>query len=141
MKIGLILFAVIQSLWSIEWSLGTLYFIVGLNLFWLFITGIGLAIFSLSLNCFFVEGMYRFLARWSYINDWLKKRQSKNDPWIARCYRYRYWGLFFGGFVPAIGIPMQKIFQFRYGYLALFGGNIAKVPMIVMVIKIFENLI
>ncbi len=130
MKISLIISAALLSLGSAEASLLSLHF-AGLNLFQSFVIGSGLTTLSLAFWCFFAEGLYRFLTRWPYAREWLVKKRSKNDLWVARCYRYRYWGLFFSGFAPFIGIATQKIFRFKYGYFPIFLGNIAKVGVIV----------
>lgn len=135
MKISLIFCAALLSLKSIEISLLSLH-LAGFSLFWLSVTGLAFSVLSLSFWCFFAEGLYRLVGRWPRIKNWLSKEHAKENRWITKCQRYHYWGMFFGGFVPFIGIPAQKILRLRYGYIALFAGNAAKAELIVGLIGI-----
>ena len=142
MKIGWFLALIIPSVFSIEATLLTNFReLTSSNLSWSLPAGAVLAIISLSILCFFAEGLYRFLSRWPRIRDWFVKKRDKDDPWVKRIHKLRYMGLFLGGFAPIIGIPAQKIFQFRYGYFVLFSGNIAKALLIISAIKIFGKFI
>ncbi len=142
MKIEWFLTLIIPSVFSIEATLlANFRQVAGLNLFWSLSVGAASAVISLSFLCFFTEGLYRFLSRWPRIRDWLIKKRDKDDLWVKQIYKLRYVGLFLGGFAPVIGIPAQKIFQFRCGYLVLFAGNITKALLIINAIKIFGKFI
>ena len=136
---------IIPAFFSVEATLlANLHFFENLSFFWSFMNSAILATISLILWCFLADGVYIFLEkcpwlkRWPWLKEWLIKKRGKEDPWVKCIYHYRYPGLFFGGAAPLIGLPAQKIFQFKYGYLVLFAGNISKILLIVGLIKFFN---
>ncbi|PIQ69407.1 MAG: hypothetical protein COS58_02420 [Candidatus Tagabacteria bacterium CG03_land_8_20_14_0_80_41_22] len=143
MKFGLILFAVIQSLWSIEAGILSFRYVVGWNSFLTFLACLALCVFDLALYCYLAEKINRILSRLSYFKNWLEKTQSQNSSWIIYCYRWQYLGLFVTGFIPHLalaGIAAQKIFRFKNGYWWLLMGSTAKISAIIYGLKFIEYL-
>ncbi len=145
MKIGLFLFAVIQSLWSVEAGLLSFRYVADMNLFWSFIFCTIISILDFNLYYLLAEKLRQFLIRWSAFKDWQEKTHTSGS-WAIRCHLNGYGnlGLFLTAAIPHLlfaGITAQKIIQLKYGYWLMIFGTIIKVAVVTFVLKIFENLI
>ncbi len=146
MKIGLILFAVIQSLWSVEAGLLSFRYVADMNLFWSFVFCAGISILDFNLYYFLAEKLRQFLTRWSSFKDWTEKARADNNSWVMRCHRNNYGnlGMFLTATIPHLlfaGIAAQRIIRLKYGYWLMIIGTIVKVAAVACVLKIFESLI
>lgn len=146
MKFWLILFAVIQSLWSVEAGLLSFRYVADINLFWSFVFCAGISILDFNLYYFLAEKLRQFLIRWSSFNAWQEKAHADNNSWVMRCHRNGYGnlGMFLTAAIPHLlfaGITAQKIIRLKYGYWLMVIGIIVKVAAVACVLKIFEYLI
>ncbi len=146
MKIGLILFAVIQSLWSVEAGLLSFRYVADMNLFWSFVFCAGISILDFNLYYFLAERLRQFLNRWPSFNAWQEKAHKNSDSWVIRCHHNDYGnlGLFLTAAIPHLlfaGIAAQKIIRLKYGYWLMVIGTVVKVAAVACVLKIFESLI
>jgi hypothetical protein len=133
LKIGLILLAAFWSLWSIEAGMLTFY-LAKLDLFWPSIFCITSSILGFILFDFGVKQLRNFLERWPTIKSWLIKAPSKDNYWVKCFYRHPRLGLYVGGGIPLIGIPVQKIFRLKYGFWFLLSGHITKIAIYILVL-------
>jgi hypothetical protein len=141
LKIGLILFAVFQSLWSIEAGILSFRYAVGLDLFWTFAVCAALSFFDLTVYYYLAEKLKQALDKFPYFKKWLEKTQSRDNSWIIFCYRWQRVGLFVTAFIPHLalfGITAQRIFRFKNGYWWLLFGSVAKVGAVTYGLKIIE---
>jgi len=141
LKIGLILFAFFQSLWSIEAGILSFHYAVELDLFLTFIICAALSFFDLTVYYCLAEKFRQTLDKFPYFKKLVKKTRLQNNSWVIYCYRWQRVGLFVTAFVPHLalfGIAAQKIFRFKNGYWWLLFGSIAKVGVVTCILKIIE---
>ena len=128
MKLGVIFLAVFQSFWCLELGLLTLYFYpIKVVLFWSILFCAASSIAGFIFFNFGAEKLRNLLEKWPVVKNWLIKVSSENAAWLKHFRRYPYLGLYFGGMIPIIGIPLQRILQLKYGDRALLFGHITKI--------------
>ncbi len=143
MKIGWILFACLQSLWSIEAGLISFRYLANLDLFWSFMFCVAISAADLAIYFYLAEKLRQSLENFPRFKEWLNKENFFNSR-VAWCRHWGRLGLFLSAAVPHLlfaGIATQKIFRFKHGFSILLCGTIIKAATVSGCLKIFEHLI